>query len=116
MTTGAAWNISDPKKPTPWAYFDDDEEAQRIPLNITAWLAERGASYLAHTVTTDGFLECTNPTTGYADGIIGIWIQKEASASLTVGKKYQFTIVVEGTLPDGVIKEPLTLFLKIRKK
>lgn len=116
MATGAAWTISNPAKPTPWAWFDDNEEAQRIPLNITAWLADKGGTYSAHTVTTDPELECLNPTIGHDAGVIGIWIKKAAAATLEIGKKYKFTIVVEATLSDGTVKEPLTLFLKIRAK
>jgi hypothetical protein len=116
MATGEAWTVSNPLKPTPWAWFDDNEEAQRIPLNIVSWLADKGGTYYAHTVTTDPELECLNPTTGHDAGVIGVWITKASAATLVIGKKYKFTIVVEATLADGTVKEPLTLFLKIRAK
>ena len=112
MTTGAAWTIDDPAVPKPWAWFDKDE-VQDIPVDITAWLTDKGTTYASHLVETDPLLECTNPTGGHTAGIIKMRIQKAAAATLVNNVKYPVTLHLTAT--DGQ-KEDMTLFLRLRTK
>ena len=108
MTTGAAWNVSNPLKP--WAYFDADA-VREIPFDWIDWLADIGASYASHVITTHVDLECTNPTSGHVAGVIGAFINKApAGADLVIGTKYWVTchIVASDTQEDDQ-----TLWLKI---
>lgn len=108
MTTGAAWNVSNPLKP--WALFDPDA-TRDIPFEWDLWLADIGSTYASHTVLTDPNLQCVTST--QAAGIIKVRIKKAVAGTLVAGTKYYVTCRI--TAANGEVDDQ-TLWLKIVDK
>lgn len=116
MATGDAWIIEqEPPEELvkPWAWFDKDDILD-IPFDWTLWLDDKETTYASHSVTTHADLECTNPTTGEAAGVIKSRIKKAAAgADLVANTKYWITCHIVAA--DGQESDQ-TLFLKTGSK
>lgn len=110
MTTGAAWNVTNPRKP--YALFDADA-IRDIPFDWTDWLADIGTTYASHMITCEDGLQCVNPTTGQNAGIISARIEASGSVPLIVGTYYFVTCHIVAL--DGQ-EDDQTLYLKITVK
>lgn len=108
MTTGAAWNLTNPHKP--WARFDTNA-IREIPFDWADWLADIGSTYASHTIICATGLECT--TSVQASGVIKATIQKDAAETLTVGTKYGVTCRIVAANGE---QDDQTLYLKIVEK
>ena len=108
MTTGSAWNTSNPLKP--WAYFDADS-IRDIPFEWDLWLADIGSTYVSHTITVAEGLECT--TSSQSAGIIKARIKKAAAGVLVSNQKYAITCHIIAANGE---EEDQTVFLKIIDK
>jgi hypothetical protein len=108
MTTGLAWNISNPLKP--WALFDPSA-VRDIPFEWDLWLADIGSTYASHTIITDPLLQCT--VSAQAAGIIKARISVIVPASVIVGTKY--TVTCRITAANGEVEDQ-TLYLKMFNK
>lgn len=108
MTTGAAWNVSNPLKP--WALFDPDA-TRDIPFEWDLWLADIGSTYGSHTIIVDPNLQCVTST--QAAGIIKVRIKKAVAGTLAAGTKYSVTCRI--TAANGEVDDQ-TLWLKIVDK
>ena len=109
MTTGIAWDVSDPLKP--WALFDPDA-IRIIPIEVAALLESMGTTYASHTVIAASPLECLSAGT-HSAGVIPVKVAMLSGATYTAGVKYPFTIRVVGA--DGQ-KDDRTLWLKIKQR
>ena len=106
MTTGAAWNLDNPRKP--WAYFDPDA-TREIPFDWIDWLADIGSTYASHSIiVVAGGLQCSSSS--QSGGIITAVIKKAVAGTLTVGQKYAVTCRI--TAANGEIDDQ-TVYLKI---
>lgn len=110
MTTGAAWNTDDPKKP--WADWDPDANI-KIPVYLDDWLTELGTTYGSHTIIAPAPLECDDAGT-YAAGIIPVRMSLVASPTYVPGRKYPFTIRIVGA--DALTTDDRTLWLKVKDR
>lgn len=108
MTTGAAWNVSNPLKP--WALFDPDS-TRDIPFEWDLWLTDIGSSYGSHVVIVEDGLECVSSS--QSAGIIKVRIKKAVAGVLTVSTKYAVTCRI--TAANGEVEDQ-TLYLKIVEK
>lgn len=107
MPTGANWNIDNPAKP--WADFDTD--AQRvIPFEVEDWLAEMGTTYAGHEVIVPAPLELVDDPYDAGSQTIAITIKVADGATFTKGRKYPFTVRLNGA--DGQVDDR-TLWLKL---
>lgn len=109
-TTGAAWHISNPDAPKPWAWFDP-QSRRAIPVDFTDYLADIESAYASHvtfseagitvveSVEEDGVIVCTVEATG-------------GSPALVMGQKYSFTVRLTST--DGQVQDQ-TLYLRMRE-
>jgi len=110
MTIGAAWDVSDPKKP--WALWDPDANI-KIPIGVDAWLADLGTTYGSHQVIANAPLQCV-AAGSYAAGTIEVRMALVASPTYTAGTKYPFTLRITGA--DGITKDDRTLWLKVAQR
>lgn len=110
MTTGAAWDVSDPTKP--WALWDPDANIL-IPIFVDDWIAGLSTTYGSHQVLADDPLQCASAGT-YSSGIIAVRMKLVASPTYTAGTKYPFTLRITGA--DGITKDDRTLWLKVRDR
>lgn len=108
MTTGAAWNVTNPHKP--WARFDTNA-IREIPFDWADWLADIGSTYASHTIIVDTGLECT--TSVQAGGIVTATIKKAAAETLTINTKYRVTCRIVAANGE---QDDMTLWLKIVEK
>lgn len=106
MTTGLAWNLDNPLKPT--ALFDPDA-VRDIPCDWTAWLADIGDTYQDHEVIVPAQLECVS--SAHSAGVITARIK--AGTGIQTGKTYGVTFRV--TSAGGQVDDQ-TLYLKITEK
>lgn len=108
MTTGLAWNVSNPLKPV--ALFDADA-IRDIPINWADWLADIESGYAGDTYSCSPELEITGST--QALGIIKLRVQAKAGETLVTGQKYFVTshiIAADGQEDDQ------TLYLRVAVK
>jgi len=111
MTTGAAWNLDDPKKP--WADWDPDANIV-IPIFVDDWLAELGVTYGSHSIITASPLQCVNQGL-YSAGIIGVRMSLVGlPPAFTPGKKYPFTLRIIGN--DTLTRDDRTLWLRVKDR
>lgn len=108
MTTGLAWNVDNPLKPT--ALFDPNA-IRDIPCSWVDWLADIGDTYASHVVIVPAQLECVSSS--QLAGVITARIKKAAAGGAVVGKTYGVTFRVTST---GGQVEDQTLYLKITEK
>ena len=108
MTTGAAWNLSNPLKP--WAYFDPDS-TRDIPFEWDLWLADIQSSYGSHIVIVDPALECVSSS--QAAGVIKVRIKKAVAGVLVAKTKYAITCRITAT--NGEVEDQ-TLYVNIIDK
>lgn len=108
MTTGLAWNLSNPLKP--WAYFDADA-IRDIPVSWVDWLADIQADYVSHIVETESPLLCTASIE--SDGVVTVRIHVDGVIPPGPKRKYKFTVHV--TASDGQ-KDDQTLYLRLVDK
>lgn len=107
MTIGAAWDLSDPKKPVlPW----DPDANIVIPFGVDGWLTELGTTYGDHSVIADAPLECASEGT-YSAGIIGVRMKLATGATFAKNKKYPFTLRIIGA--DTATQDDRTFYLKV---
>ena len=109
MTTGLAWDLSDPLKPV--ALFDPDA-IRTIPIDVGTLLTSMGTTYASHTVITADPLECISQGT-HSAGVIPVQMKLASAAQFTMGQKYPFTIRVVGA--DGQ-QDDRTLWLKLKDR
>ncbi len=109
MTTGPAWDLSNPLKP--FALFDPDA-VRVIPFDVSALLTSMGTTYQSHDVFAADPLECKNKGT-HAAGVIPITMAVKAGANYTSGTKYPFTVRIVGA--DGQ-QDERTLWLKLQQR
>lgn len=108
MTTGLAWNLSNPLKPV--ALFDTDS-VRDIPINWAAWLTDIESTYASDTYSCSPELEIVSST--QLAGVIKLRVQAKAGETLETGKKYWVTshiIAADGQEDDQ------TLYLKAAVK
>lgn len=110
MTTGAAWDVSRPEKPT--ALWDPQANII-IPIFVDDWLLMLGDTYGSHSIVTDDPLECVSQGL-YINGIIGVRMRVKDSVPFTAGAKYPFTIRIVGT--DTQTRDDRTLWLKVKER
>lgn len=106
MTTGIAWNLSNPLKPV--ALFDADA-IRVVPVSWVDWLADIGATYSSHTIICESGLECVSSS--HLNGVISMKIQRASGATLVKGKRYGFTCRI--VTADGQ-SDDQTLYFKIK--
>lgn len=110
MTTGAAWDVSNPAKPS--AEWDPDANI-KIPVFVDSWLEALGTSYGSHSIIAPAPLECDDAGT-YASGIIPVRMSLVSTPVYTPGRKYPFTIRIVGA--DGLTTDDRTLWLKVKDR
>lgn len=108
MTTGAAWDVSDPLKPT--TLFDPNAEII-FPIGVDDWLAELGTTYGSHSVILASPLELVSAGT-YSGGTIPVRIRLASGAAYKI-QRYGFTLRIVGA--DGQ-KDDRTLYLKVKDR
>lgn len=113
---GAAWDISDPRKPT--ADWDINADI-KIPIGLASWLAELGVAYQDHEVIAEAPLECASEGTFLGDDAGTVVVRMKLidptdTDSFTLGKKYPFTVRVRGA--DGTTQDDRTFWLKLLQR
>lgn len=108
MTTGLAWNLSNPLKPI--ALFDKDA-VRDIPVNWADWLADIESTYASDTFSSSPELEIVSST--QLAGIIKLRVQVLAGETLVTGAKYWVTSHIVAA--DGQ-EDDQTLYLKATVK
>ncbi len=109
MTSGTAWDLSDPSKP--WALFDPDA-IRIIPIDVSALIDSMGTTYASHSVSVAPPLACLDQGT-HSAGVIPVKMALDVGSSFTSGMKYPFTIRVVGS--DGQ-QDDRTLWLKVKDR
>jgi hypothetical protein len=103
MTTGAAWDLSDPEKPT----ADFRASAERdLPFNWADWLADIGSTAAGHEVSAAEPLSCTAGTR--VDGVVTSRVK--VTGAFVPGTKYPITCRISAA--DGQ-KDSQTLWLRV---
>lgn len=108
MTTGPAWDLSDPAKPV--ALFDPDA-IRVIPFEVADILASMDTAYGSHTIIAESPLECVSSV--HQGGVISIRMKLATGAPYTSGSKYPFTVRLVGA--DGQ-QDDRTLWLKVKDR
>lgn len=110
MTTGLAWNVSNPLKP--YALFDIDARRD-IPVSWVDWLADIGDTYGSHTIICEAPLHSL--ASAQLSGVITARIEVDPAqlANAVIGTKYGVTWRITSTL--GQIDDQ-TLYLKLTEK
>lgn len=110
-TTGAAWHITNPDNPKPWAWFDPNS-VRKIPFDWTDYLADIESTYADHEVIASDVLEVIESTE--ADGVIVVTVRASgASPGMKDGERYPLTVRM--TSADGQVEDQ-TVFLRITEK
>lgn len=108
MTTGTAWNVTNPLKP--WAYFDPDA-VRDIAFEWDVWLTSIGSTYASHAITAATGIEVVSSDEDA--GIITVRVRKLAGETLVVGDRYAVKCSIVAA--DGQ-KDDQTLYLEIIEK
>lgn len=105
MTTGPAWNLSNPLKPV----ADFDRHATRdIPFEWTLWLADQGTAYASHVIVADLPLACVDSEE--AGGVITARVRVVDQAAAVTGRSYPVRCHIVAA--DGQ-EDDTTLWLRI---
>lgn len=109
-TTGAAWHVSDPDAPAPWAWWDPNS-IRTIPFDWTEFLADIESEYEAHEVIADPALNVVGSTEN--DGVINVTVEAVEPSALVLKAYYPVTVRI--TCADGQVEDQ-TLRLRVREK
>jgi hypothetical protein len=108
MTTGAAWDLTNPLKPV--ALFDKDA-VRDIPFNWNTFLTSIGSTFTSATATAAQGLEVVSVTP--SDGVAIVRVRKDPDLAVEAGQKYAVTCHIVAA--DGQ-EDDQTVYLKIAER